>query len=60
MPTVLEWLRSLNALRVLAQVSAPNKSLDASGTTGLVIDNLSVTWLLPAASTQSFGCFLLS
>ena len=30
----------------------PNKSLDASGTSGLVIDNLSVTWLSPAASTQ--------
>ncbi len=30
----------------------PNKSLDASGTSGLVIDNLSVTQLFPAASTQ--------
>ncbi|HKP48124.1 MAG TPA: hypothetical protein VJT50_16100 [Pyrinomonadaceae bacterium] len=29
----------------------PNKSLDASGTSGLVIDNLSVTRLFPAAST---------
>ena len=28
------------------------KSLDASGTGGLVIDNLSATWLSPAASTQ--------
>jgi hypothetical protein len=34
---------------------APNKSLDASGTTGLVIDNSSVTGLLPAASTQPLG-----
>src|SRR5260221_8565285 len=36
-----------------------NISLDASGTTGLVIDNLSVTWLSPAASTQTLGrtCF---
>jgi hypothetical protein len=32
---------------------AHNKSLDASGTSGLVIDNLSVTWLSPAASTQT-------
>src|SRR5213595_2223778 len=34
---------------------APNKSLDASGTSGLVIDNLSVTWLTAAASTQPFA-----
>jgi hypothetical protein len=27
--------------------------LDASGTSGLVIDNSAVTWLFPAASTQS-------
>ena len=33
------------------------KSLDASGTSGLVIDNLSVTQLSPAASTQPFDCF---
>jgi hypothetical protein len=33
----------------------PNNSLDASGTSGLVIDNLSVTWLSPAASTQTLG-----
>jgi hypothetical protein len=33
----------------------PNKSLDASGTSGLVIDNLSVTWLSSAASTQPLG-----
>src|SRR5436189_5444311 len=33
----------------------PNKSLDASGISGLVIDNLSVTWLTAAASTQPFG-----
>jgi hypothetical protein len=32
----------------------PNKSLDASGVSGLVIDNLSLT-LSPAASTRSFG-----
>jgi hypothetical protein len=29
--------------------------LDASGISGLVIDNLSVTWLSPAASTPPFG-----
>ena len=33
---------------------APNNSLDASGISGLVIDNLSVMWLSPAASTQPF------
>src|SRR6266849_2780023 len=32
-----------------------NKSLDASRISGLVIDNLSATWLSPAASTQTFG-----
>jgi hypothetical protein len=36
--------------------SRPNNSLDASGTSGLVIDNSSVTWLSPAASTQPLGC----
>jgi hypothetical protein len=35
--------------------SMPPNSLDASGTSGLVIDNLSVTWLSPAASTQPLG-----
>jgi hypothetical protein len=30
-----------------------NKSLDASGISGLLIDNLSVTQLSPAASTQT-------
>src|SRR2546427_2867433 len=34
-----------------------NKSLDASGFSGLVIDNLSVTPLSPAASTQPFGFY---
>jgi hypothetical protein len=29
-----------------------NNSLDASGISGLAVDNLFVTWLLPAASTQ--------
>jgi len=32
-----------------------NKSLDASGVSGLVIDNLSVTQLSPAASTHTFA-----
>ncbi len=36
-----------------------NKSLDASGISGLVIDNLPVTQLLPAASTQPLDCSLL-
>ena len=35
-----------------------NKSLDASGISGLVIDNLSVTQLSPAASTQPLGALL--
>jgi hypothetical protein len=30
----------------------PNNSLDARGTSGLVIENLSLTWLFAAASTQ--------
>ncbi len=36
-----------------------NKSRDASGVSGLVIDNLSVLWLSPAASTQPL-CFFLN
>ena len=36
-----------------------NTSLDASGTSGLVFDILSVTWLLPAASTQPLGISLI-
>jgi hypothetical protein len=36
----------------------PNKSLDASGTSGLVIDNLSETRWLPAASTETFDAFI--
>jgi len=34
--------------------------LDASGPSGLVIDNLSVTQLSPAASTQPLGCYLFA
>ena len=34
-----------------------NKSLDASGTSAIVIDNLSVAQLSPAASTQSLSRF---
>jgi hypothetical protein len=34
-----------------------NNSLDASGISGLVIDNLSVASLSPAASTQPLYCF---
>jgi hypothetical protein len=33
----------------------PNNSLDASGTSGFVIDNLNVAWWPPAASTQTLG-----
>jgi hypothetical protein len=40
------------------RLTAPsNKSLDASGISGLVIDNLTVTKLSPAASTQTLGGF---
>jgi hypothetical protein len=38
----------------------PNNSLDASGTSGFVSDNMSVAWLTPAASTQTFGGFSLT
>src|SRR5437588_4680304 len=49
--------RSLGAENPL-QCGRNNKSLDASGTSALVIDNLSVAWLSPAASTQPLGFFL--
>ena len=39
----------------LLTTALPNTSLDASGTSGLVIDSLPVTQLSPAASTQSLG-----
>src|SRR5438046_2631807 len=42
---------------MLASIAQPNKSLDASGTNRPVIDNLSVMWLLAAASTQPLGFF---
>src|SRR5258707_8266902 len=55
-PLVLRTCRLPFAWRGGADmIGAPNKSLDASGTSGLVIDNLFVTWLSPAASTQPFG-----
>jgi hypothetical protein len=41
------------------QMAPDNKSLDASGTSGFVIDNLSVTRLTAAASTRTFGVLLL-
>jgi len=34
-----------------------NKSLDASGVSSSLSDNLSVTWLFAAASTQTLGGF---
>ena len=37
-----------------------NKSLDASGTSGLVFDILSITWLLPAALTQPLCAFFIA
>ena len=39
--------------------SPPNKSLDASGISGHFIDNLSVAQLSPAASTQTFGSYVI-
>ena len=48
--------RSPNPSVHLAHEDAHNNSLDASGISGLVIDNLSVAWLFPAASTQTLGC----
>src|SRR6266436_6018763 len=43
---------SIGQNRILRNDLGHNKSLDASGITELVIDNLSVTWSSPAASTQ--------
>jgi hypothetical protein len=54
--TQLKWVQFW---RFTVNLGMPhNKSLDASGTTGLAIDNLSVTWLTAAASTQPFDAFL--
>ena len=51
------WSRALPGVEWSARYTRArdNKSLDASGVSGLVIDNLSVTRLSPAASTQSFA-----
>src|SRR5882672_4292045 len=46
-----------SASRGAPQYAAPNNSLDASGTSGFVIDNLTVSWLTAAASTQPLGRF---
>ena len=43
----------------LVPQTMPNKSLDASGTSGLVIDNLSVTRLFPAASTPPLSGLII-
>ena len=43
---------------VASNQAQPNKSLDAIGISGLVIDNLSVTWLFVAASTQPLSRFV--
>ncbi len=40
-------------------MAMPNNSLDASGTSGLVIDNLSVIQLTAAASTQPLGAYCM-
>src|SRR5213595_1925896 len=51
------WSRALHGVEWSARHTWAryNKSLDASGVSELVIDNLSVTWLTAAASTQPFG-----
>jgi hypothetical protein len=56
----VNWSRALPGVEWSARPTWAryNKSLDASGISGLVIDNLSVTWLFPAASTQPFGASL--
>src|SRR5438067_7757361 len=48
------WSRALHGVEWSARHTWAryNKSLDASGVSELVIDNLSVTWLTAAASTQ--------
>src|SRR2546430_159891 len=51
---------SVNGTPVARYNQGPsNKSLDASRTSGLVIDNLRLTWLRAAASTQPFDAFSL-
>ena len=42
-----------------AATGQPNNSLDASGTTSTLIDNLTVAWLTPAASTPTLDFFLM-
>ena len=53
------WSRALHGVEWSARHTWAryNKSLDASGTSGLVIDNLSVMRLLAAASTQPLSRF---
>jgi hypothetical protein len=38
----------------------PDKSLNASGISRLVIDNFSLTWLYTAASTLTLGAYLVT
>ena len=56
MPSIMTPSISMTCLNntCLSDVS-PNKSLDASGTSGSLIDNLSVTWLTAAASTPRWA-----
>ena len=56
------WSRALHGVEWSARHTWAryNKSLDASGTSELVIDNLSVTWLTAAASTQPFARIAVS
>ena len=53
------WSRALHGVEWSARHTWAryNKSLDASGVSELVIDNLSVTWLTAAASTQPLSRF---
>ena len=49
----------VSAPLILLNRSRPNKSLNRSGVSGLVSDNLRVTQLRAAASTQSLSRFAL-
>jgi hypothetical protein len=48
------WNFNITSACIEADSQRHNKSLDASGVSRLVMDNLSVTWLTAAASTQQF------
>src|SRR5437870_10836144 len=55
------WSRALHGVEWSARYTRArdNKSLDASGTSGLLINDLSVSKSSPAASTQPFARFAI-